>query len=153
MYITKKKNKTWKGTIVYSNQIYNKSIIQKPGSPTIYSNIIVADITYKLKATSDLRLELQNLQTKQDHQDWAYALLEYTINENWFVAAGDQYNYGNKISHERYHYYMGNVGYTKNANRITLSYGKQREGIFCVGGVCRNVPASNGVTLSITSSF
>jgi hypothetical protein len=151
--ITKKINKTWKGTIVYSNQIYNKSIIQKPGSPTIYSNIILADITYKLKATSALRLELQNLQTKQDHQDWAYALLEYTINENWFVAAGDQYNYGNKISHERYHYYMGNVGYTKNANRITLSYGKQREGIFCVGGVCRNVPASNGVTLSITSSF
>ena len=151
--ITKKINKTWKGTIVYANQVYNKSIIQKPGSPTIYSNIIVADITYKLKATSALRLELQNLQTKQDHQDWAYALLEYTINENWFVAAGDQYNYGNKISHERYHYYMGNVGYTKNANRITLSYGKQREGIFCVGGVCRNVPASNGVTLSVTSSF
>jgi len=34
-----------------------------------------------------------------------------------------------------------------------LMYGKQREGIFCVGGVCRNVPASNGVTLTITSSF
>lgn len=151
--ISKKINKTWKGTLVYSYQVYNKSIIQKPGSPTIYTNIVIADITYKLKATRSLRLELQNLQTKQDHQDWAYALLEYTINENWFIAAGDLYNYGNQESSKRYHYYMGNIGFTKNANRITLSYGKQREGIFCVGGVCRNVPASNGITLSVSSSF
>jgi hypothetical protein len=34
-----------------------------------------------------------------------------------------------------------------------MSYGKQRAGIFCVGGVCRNVPASNGFAISITSSF
>jgi hypothetical protein len=151
--ITKKINKTWKGSLIYAHQIYNKSIIQKPGSPSIHSNIVVADITYKLKPTSALRLELQNLQTKQDHQDWAYVLLEYTINENWFIAAGDQYNYGNEHVKERYHYYLVNVGYAKKANRITLSYGKQREGIFCVGGVCRNVPASNGFSLSITSSF
>ncbi|MGZ4061083.1 MAG: DUF6029 family protein, partial [Bacteroidia bacterium] len=118
--ITKKINKLWKGTLIYANQVYDKSIIQKPGYPTIYSNIVVLDVTYKLKQTSALRLELQNLQTKQDQQDWAYALLEYTINENWFVAAGDQYNYGNDISAQRYHYYMGNIGYTKNANRITL---------------------------------
>jgi hypothetical protein len=149
----KKFNKTWKGTLIYSNQVYNKSVIQKPGSPTIYSNIVVMDVTYKLKQTSALRLELQNLQTKQDHQDWAYALLEYTIDENWFVAFGDQYNYGNLDPEERFHYPMGNLGYAKNTNRIVLSYGKQRAGIFCVGGVCRNVPASNGVQLTITSSF
>ena len=104
--ISKKINKTWKGTIAYANQVYNKSIIQKPGSPTIYSNIFVADITYKLKPTSALRLEAQALLTKQDHQDWAYALLEYTINESWFVAAGDLYNYGNEKTKERYHYYL-----------------------------------------------
>ena len=151
--ITKKINKLWKGTLIYSNQVYNKSIIQHPGDPTIYSNIVVLDITYKLKQTSALRLELQNLQTKQDQQSWAYALLEYTISEKWFVAAGDQYNYGNDIVSQRYHYYMGNIGFAKNANRIVLSYGKQRAGIFCVGGVCRTVPASNGVSLTVTSSF
>lgn len=151
--INKKINQKWKGTLVNSVQVYNKSVIQKPGDPTIYSNITVVDISYKLKPTSTLRLELQNLATKQDHQDWAYALLEYTINERWFVAAGDQYNYGNVHTDERYHYYMANIGYTKNSNRIVLSYGKQRAGIFCVGGVCRNVPASNGLSLVITSTF
>jgi hypothetical protein len=151
--VYKKINKKWKGTLIYSYREYNKSIIQKPGSPNIYAHIAIADITYKIKQESALRLEVQNLSTKQDHQNWAYALLEYTINENWFVATGDQYNYGNEYINERYHYYMANIGYMKNTNRITLSCGKQRAGIFCVGGVCRNVPASNGLLLTVSSSF
>lgn len=151
--INKKFNKKWKGTFVYSYQVYNKDVIQKPGGGMIYSNIFVVDLTYKFKPESSMRLELQNLSTPNDKQDWAYALLEYTVSTNWYVAVGDQWNYGNKHPDQRYHYYNVSAGFIKNANRIELSYGKQREGIFCVGGVCRNVPASNGVTLTITSSF
>lgn len=150
--INKKFNKKWKASFIYSYQVYNKDVIQKPGGGMIYSNIGVVDITYKMNKGA-LRMEAQNLSTRQDHQDWAYLLFEYTINTNWYVAAGDQYNYGNINEDERYHYYNISTGYIKDANRIELSYGKQREGIFCVGGVCRNVPASNGVTLTITSSF
>jgi hypothetical protein len=128
-------------------------VIQKPGDGKVYSSIVVADITYKLKSESAIRLELQGLFTNQDHQDWAYGLLEYTFNSNIYVAVGDQWNYGNDHSDERYHYYNVSAGFIKNANRIELTYGKQRAGIFCVGGVCRNVPASNGVTLTITSTF
>lgn len=150
--ITKKISKKWKVSLIYSYQVYNKDIIQKPGGGMIYSTIGVVDLTYKLPKGS-LNLQMQNLATKQDHQDWAYALLEYVISTNWYVAVGDQYNYGNLIEDERYHYYNVSAGFIKDANRIELSYGKQREGIFCVGGVCRAVPASNGVTLTITSSF
>ena len=150
--INKKFSAKWKASFIYSYQVYNKDVIQKPGGGMIYSNIAVVDVTRKLSKGA-LRLELQNLSTKQDHQDWAYALLEYTINTNWYLAVGDQYNYGNVIEDERYHYYNISTGFIKNANRIELSYGKQRQGIFCVGGVCRNVPAMNGVTLTITSSF
>ena len=151
--IYKKFNKEWKATLIYSYQVYNKDVIQKPGGGMIYSNIQVLDVTYKFKPESAVRLELQNLSTKQDHQSWAYGLLEYTISPKWYVAVGDQYNYGNDIVSERYHYYNVSAGFIKGANRIELMYGKQREGIFCVGGVCRTVPASNGVTLTITSSF
>jgi hypothetical protein len=151
--INKKFNKKWKGSLIYSYQVYNKDIIQKPGGGMIYSHIVVADISYKFKPESNLRLELQNMATRQDHQDWAFVLLEYTINTNFYIAVGDQYNYGNEHVNERYHYYSLSAGYIKNANRIEIMYGKQREGIFCVGGVCRNVPASNGVTFTITSSF
>ncbi|MEJ6490989.1 MAG: DUF6029 family protein, partial [Flavobacteriales bacterium] len=44
-------------------------------------------------------------------------------------------------------------GYVREATRITLSYGRQRAGLFCVGGVCRFVPANNGLTLNFTQSF
>ena len=132
---------------------YNKGVIQKPGYPTIYSHIQVIDFTRRLKGESTIRIELENLITKQDHQSWGQALVEYTINSHWYAAVMDQYNYGNEISEHRYHYYNASVGFNKNANRISLSYGKQRAGIFCVGGICRTVPASNGFLLTITSSF
>jgi len=45
------------------------------------------------------------------------------------------------------------MSYTKSGSKIMLSYGKQREGIVCIGGVCRQVPAANGLMLTITSSF
>lgn len=150
--LSKKFSKKWKASFIYSYQVYNKDIIQKPGGGVIYSNIGVVDITYKLNKGS-IRLELQNLATRQDHQDWGYGLLEYWVNSSWYIAAGDQYNYGNVHEKERYHYYNFGTGFIKDANRIEVTYGKQREGIFCVGGVCRTVPASNGVTLTITSSF
>jgi len=151
--VNQKFGKKFKASLMYAYQEYNKSVIQKPGFPSVYSSIVVVDLTYRLRGESTARLELQNLSTKQDHQDWAQAMLEYTFNSHWFAAVSDQYNYGNEIEHERYHYYNAIVGFNKNANRITLAYGKQRAGIFCVGGICRTVPASNGITLSITSSF
>ncbi len=151
--VNQKFGRKYKASVIYSYQEYNKGIMQEPGAPIIYSSIIVADLTYRMQGEKTVRVELQNLNTKQDKQDWAQAMVEYTYNTNWFGALLDQYNYGNEISKERYHYYSATIGYTKNANRITLSYGKQRQGIFCVGGICRQVPASNGITLSVTSSF
>lgn len=71
----------------------------------------------------------------------------------WFVAVMDQYNYGNDIKDNQLHYYTLSTGYHKGATHIAVTYGRQREVIICVGGVCRHVPASNGLVLSITTSF
>jgi len=162
--ISRKFSKQWKATGMYSNQFYNKNIVQF-GSPTagyhnIKSHIAVLDITYKYKSSSAIRMELQGLFTDKDyaHSDqangsWAVGLLEWTPSSHWFVAVLDQYNYGNSNPALQLHYLLGSVGYTKDAHRISLSYGKQRAGIFCVGGVCRNVPASNGLAINITTTF
>jgi hypothetical protein len=152
--INRKFTKKLKATVIYAYQAYNKEIIQGLiGYENIYSNIGVVDVTYRLKPGNALRVETQVLLTGQDQGDWVSGLVEYTPSSNWFLAIQDQYNYGNDVAKDRIHYITGSVGYIKHANRFTLSYGRQRAGIFCVGGVCRNVPASNGITLSITSSF
>lgn len=133
---------------------YNKDVIQgRPGFGHIYCHIGMAEFNWKINTKNAIRTELQHLYTKQDQQSWALWLVEYTVSPHWFIAALDEYNYGNEIKGDRFHYYTASFGYTRNTNRVSLGYGRQRAGIFCVGGVCRNVPASNGFTLSITSSF
>ena len=110
-------------------------------------------MTHKVAKKHAIRWELQTLLTEEDQGDWAAALLEYTWSPHVFVAFIGQYNYGNKDVNHRIFYPTLQVGYLKDATRVTIQYGRQRAGIFCVGGVCRTVPASNGVALSISTSF
>lgn len=152
--IQKKISKPLKFTLFYANFVYNKDVAQgKVGEGMVYANIEVLEFTYKFNDRHALRMEFQGLQTKQDHGDWATVVAEYTISPKWFFSTVNQYNYGNKIKAERLFYPIGQIGFIKNSTRVTLSYGRQRAGIFCIGGICRVVPASNGATLSISSSF
>jgi hypothetical protein len=152
--VQKKISQKLKTNLMLMYQVYNKDAVQGlAGYGTIYSYITVADISYKLSSSRTIRTELQHLLTAEDKKSWAMGLAEYTVSPHWFVAAYDLYNYGNTDAHKRIHYYSVSGGYTKNATRIALGYGKQREGIVCVGGICRNLPASNGVSLSISTSF
>ncbi|HNX44161.1 MAG TPA: DUF6029 family protein [Bacteroidales bacterium] len=147
-------SKKFKGILTLMHEDYNIEVIEgHPGEEMVHANIAIADLTYKFTDTHSLRGEFQVLQTKQDDGSWLTGLLEYTIAPKWFFSVTDMYNYGNDDSDNRLHYPLVAVAYNNNANRIQVSYGKQREGIVCVGGVCRNVPASNGFTISITSSF
>lgn len=168
--ISKKFNKKMKLTLVYDYQEYNHNVIINgvSGNDFVCAHTVIADLTYKLKAERAVRIELQHLYTDQKYYkgdlnnqrgDWASGLIEFTVNSNWFIAVQDQWNYGNESKNKddkfdkRLHYYNVTTGYTKNATRISLGYGRQRQGLFCVGGVCRQVPASSGVVLSITTSF
>ena len=152
--VSRKLSKRYKLKVVYQNLLYRKEIIQgKPDEGNVYADVGVIDLLTKIDRKNSIRVEVQGLFTDQDKGDWATVLIEYMHSPNWFVSIMDQYNYGNPHSGEKYHYPYLTFGYIKDATRFTLSYGRQREGIFCVGGVCRVVPASNGVTLSVTSSF
>ena len=155
--IFKKFSKKVKTTFLYCNQFYNKNIIIENSAANEYANIkvnvFVTDWTYKYKSTSSIRMEAQWMQTKQDKGSWAEAMIEWWPKSNFYAALVDQYNYGNAEKNLRIHYYLVNVGFIKDGTRITLSYGKQRAGVFCVGGVCRNVPASDGLSMTIMQSF
>ena len=172
--INKKISKKVKVNFVIANQTYNKDFLEGhvPGDyGVLNSTILITDVSYKIKKGHSLRMELQMLKSKQledysEHGgayengleepaegDWSMGLLEYTISPHWFFTVQDMYNYGNEISEKQLHYLNLTAGFIKGANRFEIGYGKKREGIFCVGGVCKLVPSSNGFNLSISSSF
>jgi len=154
--IERKFNSKVKVKAAYYNQTYNLHVIEDDifdDEELVHAHIGVIDFTYKFNRRNSLRTEVQGLWTKEDEGDWAALTLEYNVSPKWFFSVMDEYNYGNPENDMQIHYYNVSFGYTDKTNRISLRYGRQREGLLCVGGVCRYVPASNGLTLTLTSSF
>jgi len=152
--IHKKISKKLKGSFIQQYQEFDNTFFHVGDyHATIYTNITVLDVTYKINKHNAIRTELEHLYTQQDKGSWAMLMLEYTISPHWFFVVWDQWNYGNPVAANKEHFYNASFGYIKNSNRIQLSYGKQREGVVCAGGVCRFVPAFEGVMISMTSTF
>lgn len=153
--ISYKFNKSLSLTLSYFNITLNNDVskVTENAVGLINANIGVAEIGWKINKKHNLRTELQTLFVAKDKGNWATVVLEYTISPGWFFGVIDQYNYGNSNPDMRLHHVYGSIGWIKDATRLTINYGRQRAGLFCVGGVCRVVPASNGLTLSFTQSF
>jgi len=154
--INKKINKQLKVLTTYINLFNNDEILKAQKlleggeHEKIFANIFIIESEYKLKPRNTIKAEIQHLQTKQHLGNWGMGLIELNL-KNVFFSIQDLYNYGNPTSPN--HYYSVTTGLIKNSNRIELRYGKVRAGLFCVGGICREVPASNGFSINITSSF
>lgn len=154
-------NKSWKLTVKYFHFDFNDNVndVSKDAHGMINCHIFTSEILYKINKKHSVRMELQGLWTKkengvkQDKGDWATFLIEYSISPRFYFAVMDQYNYGNPNPDKRTHYLIGSAGYIFGASRLSVTYGKQREGIFCIGGVCRAVPATSGLTVTFTTSF
>lgn len=137
----------------YIYTIYNKEVIEGHEGDIIYAHSGVVDMLFTINKLQRIRTEVQHLYTKQDHGNWAMMLIEYLIVPKWSFAIKNAWNYGNQAPEQRVHYYGLSLAYTHQSTRIALSYGKEQEGIICVGGVCRYNPASYGARISITSNF
>ena len=155
MEISKKLSSKSKLNLTYAYIAFNPVMENEQGD-IHYNNVVVADYTYKLNNKNVIRGELQWLKSNIEYfdedkrsGDWLMALVEWNFTSAFFVSVSDQYNYNGSKNH----YYNVSVGYTHNTTRFQLGYGKQRKGLLCIGGVCREVPASNGLTFSLTSSF
>lgn len=136
----------------YLNQYYNSlPIVQK--SYIVKAHTISAEGMYFLSDTQSVRLEMQHQWANEDLKNWIGNTLEYIPNVRWSFFVSDLYNYGNDEKDKRIHYYNVGTSFSYKTTRVALSYGRQRGGILCVGGICRIVPEAAGLTLNITSSF
>ncbi len=158
--VAKKLSKNVKATVTYAYQVFNPVVENEPGS-LHHNNIVVADVSWKVNKKHSLRFETEWMGSDSHYDaadpehsdrragDWVMGLVEWNIGTHWFLSASDQYAYNDGTGN----YYNLSVGYTRGATRLQVGYGKQREGLLCIGGVCRTVPASNGLTFSLTTSF
>ncbi|MBI2967214.1 MAG: hypothetical protein HYY40_05305 [Bacteroidetes bacterium] len=152
--VNKKISSKLKLNFVYAYIIYNKDVVQNlSGYGTVYAHTGMIEGIYRLTSSHSLRLELEHLYTLQDDGSWAHFLAEWGAGEHFYIYAMDQYNYGNKKPEKRDHYFSCGITYIKSSTRISMAYGRQRQGYYCAGGVCRYIPASNGITLTVISSF
>ncbi len=138
---------------------YNQSLYQvKPNVPTVNAVTPFTEIVYKINDKQSIRTEWEYMSTEQDFGSWAFGLVEFTIAPKWSFAVSDMYitslNKENPAGvTSQNHFYNFFTSFTKGANRFTLAYVKQVEGINCTGGVCRYEPAFSGLKFSVNSSF
>lgn len=147
--IKKKWSKKLETTFAYQNLFYNASVIRSSGEENVAANVIVLGALYKWAPQKSIRVKLEHLGTQTDQGSWAAGVAEVSFSSPWLFFVSDLYNYGET----GIHYYNFGASYSRKASRLSLSFGKQRPGLFCAGGVCRFVPAAYGFTLSYTTSF
>lgn len=164
--VRKKWNNNWSSIFMYLNQYYNQKALESLFEG-VKANIVSAEATYQFMDNKSIRLEAQHLWTNEDKKNWAAGTLEFAYNSNWSFFVSDMYNYGNdqevvtfdeetmeeKSEKVRLHYYNVGASFTKGSTRVSASYGRQRGGLLCVGGVCRYVSEAAGLTFGITTSF
>ena len=150
--VRKKWSRKWQSIFYYVNQYYNQRFITDQRG-VVNSNIGVVESTYRINSRQSVRAELQHLWTQDDNGSWAGATLEFNVTPRLSFYVNDIYNYGNEAEDEQIHFYNAGGSYARGATRFAINYGRQRGGLICVGGVCRFVPQSTGLTVNITTAF
>jgi hypothetical protein len=149
--IEKKLSEKWHTGFTYINQFYNKQWLQ--GGEKVNTNIVVAEATYNFTPNKSIRVEGEHMWADADFKNWAGGTVELNLNDKYSFYVWDIVNYGNDDVNKRDHYYNVGGAYRVGATRVALNYGRQRGGLVCVGGVCRFVPESTGVSMSISTAF
>ena len=157
--VEKKLSKKVTLTAIYSYQEFNPVV--EGEEPDLYHNhIVVGDLHWRVNKKHTLHFKAEWMGSDsyydptQNHTDrragdWVMGFVEWNIGKHWFLSASDQYAYNDGVGN----YPSVTVGYTHGTTRLQVGYGKQREGLLCIGGVCRRVPASNGITFGMSTSF
>ena len=149
--VTRQWSKKLKTTLLYSFQEWNP--YHGYHHRTYVSNIFVADVQYKFDRKKSLRVEAQYLLSGEHEGDWGAALVEFNLAPKWSFFVSDMYNIGRGDKGTDKNYYSVGGSLTIKRTRIQLSYGRNRAGYVCSGGVCRYSPEYNGINIAVTASF
>ena len=164
-----KYKRKWTLTAGVQRQQYNQEIYEvKPNVPLVETITPYFDFLYKMTRKKSIRFEAQYMTVgedkgvKHDYGNWLFGLIEVGLAPHWTFTASNMFNAapgknspdenGDGIQ-EKLNYPRFDIFYAHNANRFSISYVKQVEGVVCSGGICRLEPAFNGVKIGVNSTF
>lgn len=140
-------------TIGIQSVYYNIYAYQNEREEAVETLTPFSEIIYKFDHKRSLRGEIQYLFTQQDHGDFFFGLLEFTIAPHYSFSVSDMVNTKPLKLSEVKHYYNFFFAYSIEQTRFSIGYAKQVEGIVCTGGVCRVEPAFSGIKFNLSTSF
>lgn len=141
-----------KTILSYINQNESEFVLEGYGDRMINSNIIIGDVLYKVTPKNSLRMELQHMWTNtQDDKAWLFVLVECGLAPGWMIFGSDLCNYNTQLKPT--HYYNAGVSFSRSFFRGSVSYGRNRAGYQCVGGICRYVPDYTGMNMLVSLIF
>lgn len=147
--LERKWSKSFKSTLLFFHQRKLEFSKYGFGNMRMDSEVLVADLLYKITPKTSLRMELQHVWSdSKDNQRWAMGLLELGLAPAWMVYVSDMCNY--ESYGDSLHYYRVGGSYSWRSLRASIDYGRNREGIQCAGGVCRYFPEHTGVTVMLS---
>ncbi len=143
----------WTLSVGLQRQEYDQDRFEgKPLAPMVKTLTPYAEFLYRFDRRNALKIEAQYMDTDQDFGSWIFLLAEYSIAPRWIFSASAMYNVDPTMTDDLI-YPTASVAYNTGANRFSLSYVKQVEGVVCTGGICRLEPAFSGVRFTVNSNF
>ena len=115
------------------------------------SKIIVIDNIFNINDTQSIEFDVQHLFNTNDKKNWFGTGVEYNINFKNSIFGSYSNNYGN--NKQKSFYYNLGVSRTIKNGLFSISYGKQRGGIACFGGICKYYPEYTGVSGTLSLNF
>ncbi len=154
-----KHKRKWQLTYGIQFLTYNQEVYEmKSEVPLVKTITPYVDFLYKFTPSRALRTEFQYMETKQDYGSWIFGLAEYSIAPTWIFEASGMYNFDPKKANskgiiEKTFYPTFGLVFLNDAQRYSVRYVKQVEGVVCSGGICRLEPAFSGVRFSMNTTF
>jgi hypothetical protein len=154
-----KYKRKWQLTSGIQFLTYNQEVYEmKSEVPLVKTITPYLDFLYKFNSSTALRTEFQYMDTKQDYGSWLYGLAEFSIAPKWSFEASGMYNIKPKKANskgviEKTLYPTLGIVFFNDAQRYSLRYVKQVEGVVCSGGICRLEPAFSGIRFSMNTTF
>ncbi len=141
--------KSWEMTLAFIKRKKPEFSTYGFGEMMVNSEIVIGDVLCKFTPNISLRVELQHLSSdSRDDRRWAMGGVELGVAPHWVFWGRDMYNY--RSAKESIHYFSIGGSFVWKNLRSSLSYGRNRAGMQCLGGICRYVPEYSGFNMLLT---